>query len=55
MQSAVIQHTLPEAQKQNSTSEPLAAKLQVEAALVCVRAMLTAGRDKEAVQLVEQV
>lgn len=54
-QAAVIEHTLPVAQQSTASGDPLAAKMQMEASLVCVRALLTKGRDADALQLAKQV
>ena len=55
MQAAVIEHTLPVAEQPVESGNPLAAKMQMEASLVCVRALLTTGRDADAVRLAQQV
>lgn len=55
MQAAVIEHTLPVAEQQIESGNLLAAKMQMEASLVCVRALLTTGRDADAVGLAQQV
>lgn len=54
-QAAVIEHSLPVAEQPVISGDPLAAKMQMEASLVCVRALLTRGRDADAVRLAKQV
>lgn len=55
MQAAVIDHTLPVVEQPVECGNPLAARMQMEASLVCVRALLTTGRDADAVHLAHQV
>lgn len=54
-QVAVIEHSLPVAEQPVVSGDALAAKMQMEASLVCVRALLTRGCDADAVRLAMQV
>ncbi|KAL3137835.1 hypothetical protein ABBQ38_005089 [Trebouxia sp. C0009 RCD-2024] len=52
--TAVIEHTLPVAELSTTSGDSLAAKMQLEASLVCVRALLTSGHDADAVGFAKQ-
>ncbi|DBA79143.1 TPA: hypothetical protein ACH3X1_008980 [Trebouxia sp. C0004] len=53
--AAVVDHSWPVAQQQSSFgSSPLTTQLQLHASLTCVRALLTQGKDEQALQLAQQ-
>jgi len=55
-QAAVVDHAWPVVQQQSSFgSSPLTAQVQLHASLTCVRALLTQGKDEQAIQLAQQV